>query len=97
MKRAQKDTKHAPVPEPQAKDLQMPEAEQFWLELGPPSAYSGTPAYDTAVREGDASPRCRTPGLDRRRTGQRKPGRPAPRGPLTPRPQGEQKESEKSA
>ena len=56
MKRAQKDTKHAPVPEPQTKDLQMPEAEQFWLELGPPSAYSGTPAYDTAVREGDASP-----------------------------------------
>lgn len=34
----------------------LPEPEDFWLELGPPSAYYGTDAYDTARREGDASP-----------------------------------------
>ena len=32
------------------------EEEDFWLELGPPSAYVGLDAYQTARREGDASP-----------------------------------------
>lgn len=32
------------------------EEENFWLELGPPSAYIGLDAYQTARREGDASP-----------------------------------------
>ena len=34
----------------------LPQPEDFWLELGPPSAYYGTDAYETALREGDASP-----------------------------------------
>ncbi len=34
----------------------LPAPEDFWLELGPPSAYYGTGAYDRALREGDASP-----------------------------------------
>ena len=32
------------------------EREDFWLEVGPPSAYFGTDAYDTAKQDGDASP-----------------------------------------
>lgn len=32
------------------------EREDFWLEVGPASAYIGTDAYETARREGDASP-----------------------------------------
>ena len=34
----------------------LPEPEDFWLELGPPSAYYGTDAYDAARQNGDASP-----------------------------------------
>ncbi|HJB59202.1 MAG TPA: hypothetical protein H9771_06055 [Candidatus Faecalibacterium faecipullorum] len=34
----------------------LPDAEDFWLELGPPAAYYGTDAYQRAKREGDASP-----------------------------------------
>lgn len=36
--------------------MKLPEPEDFWLELGPSSAYYGTDAYDTAKKEGDASP-----------------------------------------
>lgn len=32
------------------------EKEDFWLELGPSSAYYGLDSYDTAVENGDASP-----------------------------------------
>ena len=35
MKRAQKDTKHAPVPEPQAKDLQMARGRAVLAGAGP--------------------------------------------------------------
>ena len=39
------------------------EEEDFWLELGPPSAYVGLDAYQTARREGDASPDCKRLGF----------------------------------
>ena len=50
--------KAGPAPQNAGEDraLRLPEPEDFWLELGPPSAYYGTDAYDTARREGDASP-----------------------------------------
>ena len=32
------------------------EREDFWLEIGPRSAYRGLDCYERAVREGDASP-----------------------------------------
>ena len=32
------------------------EREDFWLEIGPASAYIGTDAYETAKQNGDASP-----------------------------------------
>ena len=44
-----------PVTDPEDQ-MRLPEPEDFWLELGPASAYYGTDAYDTALREGDASP-----------------------------------------
>ena len=46
----------APQNAGEARASRLPEPEDFWLELGPPSAYYGTDAYDTARREGDASP-----------------------------------------
>lgn len=48
-----KTTRGQPQSKPAAR---LPEPEDFWLELGPPSAYYGTDAYETARREGDASP-----------------------------------------
>ncbi len=50
--------KAGPAPQNAGEDRtpRLPEPEDFWLELGPPSAYYGTDAYDTARREGDASP-----------------------------------------
>ena len=50
--------KAGPAPQNAGEDRapRLPEPEDFWLELGPPSAYYGTVAYDTARREGDASP-----------------------------------------
>ena len=54
----------------QDKMMSLPEPEDFWLELGPASAYYGTDAYDTALREGDAQ----ASWLDRCRAGQRQPG-----------------------
>ena len=30
--------------------------EDFWLEIGPASAYFGTDSYETALENGDASP-----------------------------------------
>lgn len=50
--------KAGPAPQNAGEDRapHLPEPEDFWLELGPPSAYYGTDAYDTARREGDASP-----------------------------------------
>lgn len=44
-----------PVTDPEDQ-MRLPEPEDFWLELGPASAYYGTDAYDTALQEGDASP-----------------------------------------
>ena len=32
------------------------EREDFWLEIGPASAYYGTDSYETARENGDASP-----------------------------------------
>lgn len=32
------------------------EREDFWLEIGPASAYYGTDSYETAKENGDASP-----------------------------------------
>ena len=32
------------------------ERENFWLEIGPASAYYGTDSYETAKENGDASP-----------------------------------------
>ena len=50
--------KAGPAPQNAGEDRtpRLPEPEDFWLELGPPSAHYGTDAYDTARREGDASP-----------------------------------------
>ena len=39
-----------------AEGISLPNPEDFWLELGPASAYYGTDAYETALREGDLSP-----------------------------------------
>ena len=49
------DWKDRSVPEPED-SMHLPEPEDFWLELGPAGAYYGMDAYDTALREGDASP-----------------------------------------
>ena len=49
------DWKDRSAPEPED-SMRLPEPEDFWLELGPASAYYGMDAYDTALREGDASP-----------------------------------------
>lgn len=38
------------------RELTNAEKEDFWLEIGPPSAYTGLECYDTAVKNGDASP-----------------------------------------
>lgn len=38
------------------RDLTQEEKEDFWLELGPASAYTGLECYDTAIENGDASP-----------------------------------------
>ena len=43
------------------------EREDFWLDLGPASAYEGLDCCETARRDGDASP----DGPARRRPGQR--------------------------
>ena len=50
--------KAGPAPQNAGEDRapRLPEPEDFWLELGPASAYYGMDAYDTALREGDASP-----------------------------------------
>lgn len=37
-------------------DVTKKEIEDFWLDLGPASAYVGTDCHETARREGDASP-----------------------------------------
>lgn len=39
-----------------------PEQEEFWLEVGPASAYYGTESYETARENGDASPDARRLG-----------------------------------
>ena len=49
------DWKDRSAPDPED-SMRLPEPEDFWLELGPASAYYGMDAYDTALREGDASP-----------------------------------------
>lgn len=38
------------------------ERENFWLEIGPASAYYGTDSYETAKENGDAS-RMAKPGV----------------------------------
>ena len=63
----------APQNAGEARASRLPEPEDFWLELGPPSAYYGTDAYDTARRGRGRIPRRKAPGLDRRRA---RPGRP---------------------
>ena len=37
-------------------DVTTEELEDFWLEIGPASAYYGTDACETARKNGDASP-----------------------------------------
>ena len=39
------------------------ERENFWLEIGPASAYYGTDSYETAKENGDASPDGKAPGV----------------------------------
>ena len=39
------------------------EREDFWLEIGPASAYYGTDSYETAKENGDASPDGKAGGL----------------------------------
>ena len=40
------------------------EREDFWLEIGPASAYYGTDSYETARENGDASPDGKRLGFD---------------------------------
>lgn len=40
------------------------EREDFWLEIGPSSAYYGTDSYETAKENGDASPDGKRLGFD---------------------------------
>ena len=40
------------------------EREDFWLEIGPASAYYGTDAYETAKENGDASPDGKALGFE---------------------------------
>ena len=40
------------------------EREDFWLEIGPASAYYGTDSYETAKENGDASPDGKRLGFD---------------------------------
>ena len=42
------------------------ERENFWLEIGPASAYYGTDSYETAKENGDASPDGKARGLKAR-------------------------------
>lgn len=37
-------------------EITQEELEDFWLEIGPASAYTGLPSYGTALENGDASP-----------------------------------------
>lgn len=37
-------------------DITQQQKEDFWLELGPAGAYYGIDSYDTALKNGDASP-----------------------------------------
>lgn len=39
------------------------ERENFWLEIGPASAYYGTDSYETAKENGDASRMAKPEGL----------------------------------
>lgn len=55
------------------KAARLPEPEDFWLELGPPSAYYGTEAYDTARQNGDASPDAKRLGWTGAEPGEGKP------------------------
>ena len=47
------------------------EREDFWLDLGPASAYEGLDCCETARRDGDASPDGLAHGFE----GRRKPGK----------------------
>ena len=40
------------------------EREDFWLEIGPASAYYGTDSYETAKENGDASPDGKARGFE---------------------------------
>ena len=40
------------------------ERENFWLEIGPASAYYGTDSYETAKENGDASPDGKARGFE---------------------------------
>ena len=40
------------------------EREDFWLEIGPASAYYGTDSYETARENGDASPDGKARGFE---------------------------------
>lgn len=40
------------------------EREDFWLEIGPASAYYGTDSYETAKENGDASPDGKARGVE---------------------------------
>ena len=56
------------------------EREDFWLDLGPASAYEGLDCCETARRDGDASPDGLAHGFERGRKPER------PRGPARRRP-----------
>lgn len=55
---------------PNEHDLTQHEKEDFWLEIGPPSAYTGLESHDTALENGDASPDAKRLGWEGAQPGQ---------------------------